>query len=156
MTTIVCTRQGMASDSMASDGITSTSVTKIKRIHGCLVGVAGVFTEANKFFNWLENADIEEDIPVPDMEHVSALVLTSKGDIMLYDHSLSPYFIDSPFTAIGSGSAAALAAMHCGKTLKDAVKIAILIDPFSGGKVVQHNLDPVKVSRKKVVDYVET
>ena len=43
---------------------------------------------------------------------------------------------DAPFMALGSGSKAALGALHMGATAEQAVAIASLVDTFTGGAVV--------------------
>jgi ATP-dependent protease HslVU (ClpYQ) peptidase subunit len=48
---------------------------------------------------------------------------------------LMPWLILSPQTAIGTGRDYALAAMHCGSTAAEAVAIAALFDPGTGGGV---------------------
>lgn len=52
--------------------------------------------------------------------------------------------ISGPFTAIGSGGDLALVAMECGKSARDAVRIACKYDPQSRGPVHQMALNPVK------------
>lgn len=49
--------------------------------------------------------------------------------------------ITEAFYAIGSGAKAALGAMHMGATSREAVEIAAKIDPYTGGDIVEMNLE---------------
>ena len=42
----------------------------------------------------------------------------------------------TPFTALGSGRHAALAAMHCGKGAREAVAVACKVDPYTAPPIV--------------------
>ena len=57
--------------------------------------------------------------------------------------------LDEDFWAAGSGRQAALAAMHCGKSAVEAVRIAARIDSFTGGRVVHMSLADVENKRGK-------
>jgi len=137
MTTIVCTLETMASDSMASDEVQKTSVAKIFRVGEKLVGTAGCYSSCVAFVNWLKQGCDPE--MKPDMEGVYAMVLDSSG-ISIHDECVTSFPLNNKFAAVGSGSQAALAAMHCGKTPREAVKIAAKIDPSTGGRIVVKSL----------------
>lgn len=138
MTTIVCDTESMASDSMCSDELTKCSVVKIYRIRGQLIGIAGVYAHCMTFIEYLKAGDEEADHP--DMDGVFAIVLTNKGAIWMYDGHPTAYQVKDGFAAIGSGSQAALAAMHCGLSPKCAVRIAAKIDPRTGGRIVEKRI----------------
>ena len=89
------------------------------------------YVEAVKFISWYK----DRKKPEPNMEEVEAFVLTKAGKIWHYDSSLTPYEIQDEFSAIGSGTQAAMAAMHMGATPREAVEIAIKVDPRSGGTI---------------------
>jgi len=72
-------------------------------------------------------------------EPVYALALCPEG-IWVYDGHPQPYQLKDKFAAVGSGSQAALAAMHCGKSPKDSVRIAAKIDPATGGRIINKRL----------------
>jgi ATP-dependent protease HslVU (ClpYQ) peptidase subunit len=133
MTTIVCNRVMMACDTQVSDdGIKSYLKTKIIRVNGDIIGTAGDYSEGLKFINWYQTKS--SDKPETSDEW-GALVLTNDGKIIQWDSGFYPIEISDEFYAIGTGAAAALAAMFCGKTPTEAAKIACKIDTHSGGSV---------------------
>lgn len=69
-------------------------------------------------------------------EELDVTVLELRGDsIWLYDGHEKPFQIKQDFYAIGTGAAYAIAAMHLGKSPKEAVEIAALYDPGTGGPI---------------------
>ena len=147
MTTIVCNRRHMASDTLLAS-YTKESVNKIWRVGNSLVGIAGVYSECVKFVRWLkEPGSIDEnDIEVSE---VSALVLKDSG-ISVYDGGFSPYSIQDQFAAIGTGAMAALGVMYVlealeasvsdDKSVQLAVGTSMRVDPMSGGKIAVRTL----------------
>ena len=130
MTTIACTCSEIASDSQASDD-TICHVKKLFRVPGGILGFSGVASSGPRLAYWLIN---ERRGDPPDMDGTNAVLITGV-DIYLFDESPHPYSLEDKFAALGTGSMAALSAMHCGKTPAEAVKIAAKIDPFTGGKI---------------------
>jgi ATP-dependent protease HslVU (ClpYQ) peptidase subunit len=127
----------MASDSLATDDCTKNSVAKIFRVRRHLVGVAGCYAHCMAFINWLKAGADEDEIPCFD--DVYALALCPEG-IWVYDGHPQPYQLKDKFAAVGSGSQAALAAMHCGLSPRDSVRIAAKIDPATGGRIITKRL----------------
>jgi ATP-dependent protease HslVU (ClpYQ) peptidase subunit len=135
MTTIAANRKEMAADSKCSDGGVYYASRKIWRFGDVIVGVAGDNAGTLKFVEWLKQGD-------PDLEHPkfakdsdwSALVVTPAG-LFVYCNDCLPDEILSDFFAIGSGAAAALAAMHLGCSPTDAVGIACKVDNGTGAPV---------------------
>jgi ATP-dependent protease HslVU (ClpYQ) peptidase subunit len=132
MTTVVCDRNEMGTDSQASDEVVKSSVVKSWRVRGTIVGVAGTYANAVSFVAWLKKKVQEE--PYPDMEGVCALVLKKDG-IWVFDEVITPYKIQDPYAAIGSGAQAALAAMSLGCNVRESVGVAKKIDPCTGGRI---------------------
>lgn len=131
MTTVACTRYAMASDSRVADDNTACQAVKMYRTPYGIVGVAGSMSAAMAFVAWLK----DQTVTPPDMTDVEALLLTPKGEILCYDESLTPFKIKDRFSAIGSGAAAALGALHAGVSPTQAVRIAAKIDCGTGGRV---------------------
>lgn len=131
MTTIVCDRFQISSDSFLTDDCTTTQVRKLFKFKEGVVGVAGGYEECHNFIKWMKNG--RKDIP-PKMKNVTAIALTKSG-ILVFDSSIKPYRVDDKFYAIGSGAQAALAIMHYGGSTKDAVRMASKVDPHSGGRI---------------------
>lgn len=131
MTTVVCRINEMASDSRAIDCNGLSTTCKIWMTPVGILGVAGVAHHAFQLANWLI-AD-RRDEP-PNLEGTVALLCNGES-IFAFDECVHYYELTDPFAAIGSGAQAAMAAMHLGCTVKEAVKIAKKIDPGSGGKI---------------------
>ncbi|WP_208950141.1 hypothetical protein [Rahnella sp. ChDrAdgB13] len=75
---------------------------------------------------------------VPTVEF-SALAIVARGKAYLIiknagDKTASISLLRDPY-ALGSGSTIAQTAMHCGESAFDAVRIAIEMDVYSGGKI---------------------
>ena len=140
MTTIACSRDEMACDSRISfeSGEFVACDDKVERIGNCLVGCAGDVAAIFKFLAWFRNQ--ERDRPDFDEKEFDAIVLNKNG-IYYYSGTTYPCRVRDPHFAIGSGSMAAKAAMHCGKAPSEAVAIAIKCDKNSGGPVRNFALD---------------
>lgn len=137
MTTIACNKDTMAGDSRCADASSMCNVTKIFRIGEKLVGVAGAYANCMEFIKWMRGG-MDADM-VPDMDNVYALVLSSRG-IAQYDGHPTPFYVRDKFAAVGSGCQAALAAMICGKTPSEAVRVAAKVDSHTGGRVTTKSL----------------
>lgn len=131
MTTIACNRDEMAGDTLLHAD-TVSHATKVFRHKGACVGVSGEYVSCIEFVRWWKSGAEGEP---PDMQEVDALVLTKDGRILCYNHHHAFFKVDDKFTAIGSGAAAALGAMHMGATPKEAIKVASKVDSYTGGKV---------------------
>ena len=142
MTTIAVSavRGEMAADSQISYGNISFPATKVVNVGGTLIGVAGLLTKCSQLLRWFKGGCKEKDKPnFSDDDDVEAIILDKDG-IWGMDAALVKYKIDRDIHAIGSGAASALAALMCGKSPKQAVKIACDIDPSSGLPVRIFNL----------------
>jgi hypothetical protein len=137
MTTIACNRDEMAADSRTSDSCTYfTTTDKIVRLGDALVGCCGNLDSIAKFLDWYQKRG---DIPDFDDDDFEAIVLKKDG-MFLYANSCRERRIKDKYFATGSGGMAALAAMHCGKTPAEAVRVAIRCDKNSGLPVVNFQL----------------
>lgn len=112
------------------------STDKIFKIGDSIVGVAGEVALTCAFLSWFRReCPAGEMMGVDDEEAgFGALVLNSRG-LFYYSNCCDPDRIHDPFYAIGSGGNAAIAAMMCGKSPHDAVRIASKIDPSTGGAI---------------------
>ena len=133
MTTVVCNTHEMACDSYLTDGNTIQSVRKVFRKKGHVVGIAGDYAACMEFISWWLRGGGEEYNGT--MDEVDVLILTTKGKILHYSSCSKPFELTDPFAAIGSGSAAAMGAMHMGATPAQAVLAASKVDVNTGGKI---------------------
>ena len=136
MTTIAWDGQTLAADRMASIG-NSKSVC-IKKIHelkgGGYAAAAGHAGAGALMFRWLDHEAVVGDYPLTDPELCTVIVITEDGQLLQYDGPL-PVKLDAPFYAIGSGRDFALAALHLGKSAKEAVEIASELDQSTGNGI---------------------
>ena len=144
MTTVVATNEVMASDSKitmeSKTDSRSYTASKILVKNGDLLGTAGTVDYCERFIDWYGTKKKKPHFPKEaDFE---GLVLTKEGKLIHYDETLARNVVRDPFFAIGSGSHAALAALHLGCDAVRAVEIACLVDPFSG--------PPVQIGRAHV------
>lgn len=134
----------MAADSAAVSDIRTTTV-KLHRRQGWLYGFAGRLSACSRVVELLSMSDehifsvIEECRQMELFEESELLLLSPQGTLFHVEDGI-PIPVPDPFTAIGTGSGAALAAMHCGRSPKEAVKIASKVDPFTGGRIVTRAL----------------
>ena len=127
----------MASDSqMTGSHIMPTQCTKVVEINGHLVGIAGGAAACMDFMRWYEKGAKRKKFPESCQDEENgchALVLTGRK-VLLYQATATP--IDAgKIAALGSGQDFAIAALLCGKSAANAVRIAAKLDPFTGGPV---------------------
>lgn len=105
-----------------------------------IIGTAGESTPALLFVDWYGSGQ-----PVPDLLRdlggdFTCLILSKEG-LFEADVYCRPDRVQDEFFAVGSGAKCALAAMACGKSAVDAVRIAARFDPYTGGRIVTMQLD---------------
>lgn len=130
----------LAADRRACMGGLYRTTTKIFRVGRLLVGFAGGASYGMEMLAWIKSGVEPERFPSVQRdrgndEASGILVIRENREIARYE--LTPYpvvFSDRHF-AIGSGRDFALAAMHCGRTAEEAVKVACLFDVYCGNGV---------------------
>lgn len=131
MTTIAASldHQLIAADTRCSTDGWMVNVSKLRRGPNTVFGAAGVWEQVLKFYAALEqNAEIGSECDVELLE-------LRTDSLYLYNGSLVCYPIKERFWAIGTGAGYAIAAMYLGKDPVEAVKIACLFDPGTGGEI---------------------
>jgi len=114
-----------------------------KKAHDVIIATAGESSPGMVFVDWYGSGKPPPDIFMHLGGDFLCLVLSPEG-LFEYDVYCRGEPIEEEFYAVGSGSMAALAAMHCGKSAVDAVRIAARIDSFTGGRVVSEALHKEK------------
>jgi len=147
MTTIAArfsTRE-IAADSMCSGESVHYHVTKLKVGARSVFGGAGEWDALLKFYALLEapGGAVDEDCEVEVLE------LREDG-IWVYESTFIPARIKNDFYAIGTGAHYAIAAMHLGLTPREAVGIAAMYDPCTGGPIDELFLDEALKEAAKV------
>jgi hypothetical protein len=105
------------------------NVSKLRTGPNTAFGAAGQWEQVLKFYAALEqNSELATECEVD--------VLEIRHDALyLYNSSLTCYPIKERFWAIGTGSGYAIAAMYLGKNPIEAIRIAALFDPNTGGEI---------------------
>jgi len=138
MTTIVVCGSEMACDSRVSGGFTAAS-RKIRKKKNCIVGYAGDWIAGEYFADYYLSS--KEEKPNRDSDDDLELLVLKKSGIYLVDYRFREVRICGNHYAIGSGAAAAMVAMNLGLNAADAIREAIKVDDYTGGKVRVLKLD---------------
>ena len=131
MTTIAASLDFMeiAADSMCSGDTSFYLVDKLRKGKSSVFGAAGDWDKILKFYEVIEKGgDLDSD------SDIEVLELRNDG-IWVYESTIIPARIKNSFYAIGSGAGYAMAAMHFGKTPRQAIEIAALFDPGTRGPI---------------------
>ena len=120
----------IASDSQVSGDDIKYNVEKLRQGSRSIYGGAGDWDKLLSAFQALEAGKTELD----DDCDVEIIELRHDG-IWVYEGTMIPAKIKNDFYAIGTGAGYAIAAMHLGKSPKEAVEIAALYDPGTGGPI---------------------
>lgn len=115
----------IAADSMVSGDDSFYLVEKLRQGKESIYGGCGDFEKLLKFYQALESSsdvDSDADITILELRH---------DGIWIYESCIIPAKIKNDFWAIGTGANFAISAMHCGKSVKEAVEIACYYDTSS-------------------------
>jgi ATP-dependent protease HslVU (ClpYQ) peptidase subunit len=140
MTTIAWDGVTLASDSACSSTFMSYGHEKISSSQDgtSLYAVCGEMATALAFVKWLDSDSVEYPASVSGDWAVLDYDIATQT-MMLYTDSEHGMPVYPPFS-MGSGSPYAQAAMTLGSGAEEAVEVAILLDPDSGGDVVAYSL----------------
>ena len=140
MTTVAWRGGYMAADSLLvrGGGIKGTA-TKIHRVGDYVIGTAGTLMDCVAFVRWWQDRDRPLDFRAfrndgSDAPDLHALVAGPDG-VEVWTEHLQPVPVETEFYAIGSGAMAAMAAMYMGASAAEAVRIASLVDQYTGGEI---------------------
>jgi hypothetical protein len=148
MTTIIYDPEAgeIASESQDTGSNTKTACKKLYRIGDYIIGTAGGSYSGLMFLQWFKEWDGEPDyLDRDDQPHLVNLGEDEDFECIVVRPGRSCYTVNRLFTpyemlpntpiALGSGAAAALAALYAGVDVREAVKIACKIDPYSSGRI---------------------
>lgn len=113
------------------------TVTKIFRVANALVGIAGDGAQGMDMVRWIECGSDREKFPAAqrDKEQWATVVVVNGAGLWLYERTPEAMRIEDSFYATGSGRDYAMAAMHFGKSAREAVEIACLFDVNCGNGI---------------------
>ena len=138
MTTVAVKDNIMAADTQGRFEGCIMTMYKIFRVKNELIGVCGCYDSAVEFVE-LYKEDKFPTKPDDTTAEFDYLLLNDKGLYLATGYGTRTKVIEK-FWAIGSGKEAALTAMRMGATAKEAVKMAALIDCYTGSKVMERKL----------------
>ena len=130
MTVIAWDGKTLAADKQSTICDNAARVTKIHRVPGGLVAFSGCGSHAMELLAWFQaGADVVTYPKSRGESGAGALFITNAREIRLYCDN-SPYYetFEQETYARGSGRDYALAAMHMGKTAREAVEVACALD----------------------------
>lgn len=137
MTTIAWDGATLAADKMSTSVNLATVTTKLWRHENMVFAGCGNTARLREMYEWVRNGRVTADLPAfqHDDDKSVHVLLIEDGKPYLYEESHVPIAIEMPFFALGTGRDYAMAAMHLGKTAREAVEVACLFDPNSGNGV---------------------
>jgi hypothetical protein len=117
------------------------NVSKLRSGPGTAFGAAGTWEQILKFYAALEqNGELGSECDVEVLE-------LRKDGLWIYNGSLVCFPIKERFWAIGTGAPYAISAMHLGKSPAEAIDIAKLFDPGTGGEIDTMRIPNVSQSK---------
>lgn len=156
MTTIAFDGVTMASDSRITGSflLQNKEFKKVRRFKSpngnYVVGCCGDCSEIERFFSWFRQFVDGDAESLYDREEEVEAIIYCEDDGELKLHTGQPHAFNVGFPiAIGSGSMAAMAAMYCGRSAKDAIVVASMLDTSTDDEVVAIKVKKVVDKRKK-------
>jgi ATP-dependent protease HslVU (ClpYQ) peptidase subunit len=137
MTCLAWDGKVLAADKRMTQAGLAVTVTKIFRIENSLVGISGTGALGLQMLEWFKCGANPAAFPNEQrtMEDWTLLVVINAEGVFEYQRSPFPIQIESSPWASGAGRDYALAAMHCGKTAREAVEIACKFDVSCGNGI---------------------
>ena len=139
MSTVAYRDSVMAADRYGERHRIRAMTQKLYRVRDAVIGYTGSHMDRLTFVRWYDQGANLDAVPQfrsyrgsDDAPDFDALVLTSAGLTQWTEHFQPIPLPHEPFFAIGSGAAAAMAAMYMGADAIKAVEIAGLVDVATG------------------------
>ena len=137
MTTIAWDGRTLAADTRATAcGLAYGIVKAVRLKDGRLYGASGAADDCKAAQNWLDSGGEK-----PTVKDYAGIVIGADLSIWRYEDKLVPFPVTDRFHAIGSGRDFAIAAMHMGKTAREAVELAIVYDIYTGGPITELTIE---------------
>lgn len=135
MTTIAFDGVTLAADKQSTSHGMARTVTKIRRIRGELFAMSGGGIHCQALMKWFEGSRNPSEWPkAPDDESCGNIIQVTKAGLFVWSGAGLPHPepLEDRFMAFGSGRDFAMAAMHLGKSAKEAIEIASIYDIATG------------------------
>ena len=158
MTAVVFDGKSLAADKLIISHTLPFVGTKIRRAGDMLLGYSGPHSVAQEMFEWAEMGFPKESCPKGhfDAEKGGTLMVVfidakgaGKHSIKVYEHSATPYAIETPYHAIGSSCQVAMGAMFLKHTAEEAVQACIATSVLCGMGVDVIHIDKSKTPRRR-------
>jgi ATP-dependent protease HslVU (ClpYQ) peptidase subunit len=138
MTVIAWDGHTLAADKRMGFGCEFTTVTKIYKVNGELIGWAGESALGRAMIAWYRDGAEPKDFPAAqrDISRVGSLIVIRKnGAIWHFAAEPYPCEVEDKTYTIGSGSAFAAAALYLGRCARGAVEVACALDMNCGNGI---------------------
>lgn len=134
MTVIAWDGKTLAADKMSCSVGYGYTVTKVHRLaDGSIAALAGDGDGAMALLHWLNSErDPDKYPPAQKDNDTSGLVVQRSGVVWSYGKTPYPQRIECSLYAMGHGRDFALAAMHCGRSAREAVELTCKLDVYCG------------------------
>ena len=119
----------MACDSVITGSFPESS-KKMRRGDDCIIGVCGDWVAGMH----LMECFLTEKDPTREKDDVEFIILRESG-IYYMDVMFREVKVQGKYYAMGTGSQAAMVAMNMGADAREAIKQAIAVDQYSGGRI---------------------
>jgi ATP-dependent protease HslVU (ClpYQ) peptidase subunit len=129
----------MVCDSKCTNDQVWYPITKVHRVNGELIGIAGDVKEGRDWLSWYTKGGKGAR---PKAESFGALILRKDGKLYEVSPNGLDMVVERGFHGIGSGGGYAIAAAMAGADPRRAVEIACDIDANSGGEIHVHHIKP--------------
>lgn len=136
MTIVVFDGTSLAADKAAICMGYATTVTKIYRVPGGLVGLAGDGDHAMRLLDWFRKGRDLATYPKDQAENdVSAVLIDHQRRIWSYGKTGFPQLCEDKVYAMGHGRDFALAALYLGCDARKSVEVTCALDALCGNGV---------------------
>ena len=138
MTTIAWDGRYVAADSLQGgrDYDSSVPATKLVLAGERVYAICGYFAWFQAWIKWHENGADPANTPVCKLpQSETTFIVFEDGGCFTFDLEMPYADISHPGEALGSGRKFAMGAMAAGLNAEQAVRVAIKLDPHSGGPV---------------------
>ena len=124
MTVIAWDGKTLAADKQATQYSQKQVVTKIFKLDdGSLAAISGQSVYGLQIIEWLKNGGDYPNNKTTNEESCAEVLHIKNGKLYKYSQLATPMLVEQDIFAMGSGQDYAIAAMHCGKSAKEAVEI---------------------------------
>ena len=136
MTTVAVCDGMMAADTQGQFEGVIMEMHKIFRVRDSLIGFCGDYDAVIQFLELYKKNKTKDLKTIGEKDaDFDYLLLNSKGVYLATGFCGPLVKIHESFFAIGSGKASAITAMRMGASAKEAIKMASLIDVYTGSKI---------------------